>query len=268
MRRKSKQQNKEIEYKPVSIVMPVLNNLKWTKQCIESVFNNVNDRDLEFIIIDNASIDGTSEYIKKISKKYPQIVNVKNDKNVGVAASWNQGIRLSKHDYVCIINNDIKIFTPDWLYQMEKILKNNQNIYWTSPRTCYSLDPTKITLNPSHYEQLNYNKHDRRSYIVACCFMCPKKIFLDEEIGFFDEGFDVKYYEDLDFIARILSANKKVRMCESVLIYHGVGKTSRKTSGGENNENYYQEKWGGTKYDILSMQPGRAKKGIKHFDAL
>lgn len=257
-----RRQHGEITYDAVSVIVPVLNNLDWTKQCLESAFPNSGNKEFEFIVIDNGSTDGTAEYLEEFAKTHPQLSVVKNEKNIGVAPAWNQGIKLAKYDYVCIINNDIKILTSDWLFEMQKVLKANPKIYWTSPRTCYSLDLKKISYKPSHYEQLIYGS-SLDEYVVACCFMCPKKIF--EEIGFFDEKFEVKYYEDLDFIARILSLGNKVKMCHSCLIYHGVGKTSRITTGGENNENYYQSKWGDTKFDILAMQPGRGVKGIKKF---
>jgi len=251
-----------IPYVPVSIIIPVLNNLEWTKQCLESVFDT-NARECEIIIIDNASTDGSLNYLESLKTNNKELRIISNPKNIGVAASWNQGIRESVYNYVCIINNDIKIFTKDWLYKMQSILANKISVYWTSPRTCYTLNPKKALFNPSHYEQLVYSAI-RTDYVVACCFMCPKSIF--NEIGFFDENFEVKYYEDLDFIARILSSNKKVKMTRDVLIYHGVGKTSRTIAGGENNENYYQSKWGGTPYDILAMQPGRKIKSVKHFN--
>ena len=249
-------------YDPVSVIIPVMNNLEWTKQCLESVISNSRNREFEIIIIDNNSTDGTIEYLNEFAKNHSQVSIIQNENNIGVANSWNQGIKLAKYDYVCIINNDIKILMDDWLFEMQKTLKSNPNIYWTSPRTCYSLDLRKMSFKPSHYEQLAYGKNIDK-YVVACCFMCPKSIF--EEIGYFDTGFEVKYYEDLDFIARILSLGKKVKMSDACLVYHGVGKTSRITAGGNDNEKYYQSKWGGTKFDILAMQPGRGAKGIKVF---
>ncbi len=249
-------------YEPVSIIIPLLNNLDWTKQCLESIDSKSRNRDYEIIIIDNGSNDGTIEYIEEYLRSHKNVTIVKNENNVGVAPAWNQGIKLAKNDYVCVINNDIKILMADWLFELQKVLKSRENIYWVSPRTCYSLDSKKLSFKPSHYEQLIYGS-SQTDYVVACCFMCPKKIF--NELGYFDEQFEVKYYEDLDYIARILSSGNKVKMCNSSLIYHGVGRTSRITTGGANNESYYQSKWGGTKYDILAMQPGRGVKAIKKF---
>ena len=152
---------------------------------------------------------------------------------------------------MCIVNNDIEVMTPDWLYEMQKVLDKSSVIYWVSPRTCYDTDMRKMSYKRTHYEQLAYGT-DPNSYVVGCCFMCPKRIFSEDQMGLFDEKFDIKYYEDLDFINRILKEGKMVCMCQLAVVYHAVGVTSRSTPGGESNESYYNEKWEGTPYDILA----------------
>jgi GT2 family glycosyltransferase len=94
--------------------------------------------------------------------------------------------------------------------------------------------------------------------------MCPRICF--DELGLFDEEFDIKYYEDLDFINRILEVNKKIKMTETALIYHAVGSTSRYTKGGESNKEKYDRKWGDKpQFDILAKQP-KKEKSIIHFN--
>jgi len=187
---------------------------------------------------------------------------INNDKNIGVAASWNQGIKEAKGDYICIVNNDIEILTPGWLGFFKKRLDKSTSIYWTSPMTCYSKNNKNRQFRPSHYEQLKYGT-DIYSYVVGCCFMCPLKAF--EDVGLFDEKFEMKYYEDLDFINRIFSKGKMVSMTHDVLVYHAVGATSRITKGGGGNYDRYKMKWENTNFDILAKQPNKIK-GIKHFD--
>lgn len=233
---------------PVSIIMPVLNNLSYTEKAINSIEKNTMN-EYELIIIDNASTDGTEEYLKQKSEENDKIKIISNEKNLGVSKSWNLGVSLSEYDIVCIVNNDIEIMTPDWAYEMQKIISKNSHIYWVSPRTCYEKDSKRMTYKRTHYEQLAYGNNPD-SYVVGCCFMCPKIAF--SEIGMFDEKFDIKYYEDLDYINRIMKAGKIVSMCNSVIVYHAVGATSRITPGGETNESYYKEKWGDTPYDILA----------------
>lgn len=251
------------KFEPVSIIMPVLNNLQYTKNFMES-FKKKTTPNYELIIINNASTDGTREYLESIQDNKMIIVN--NEENIGVAPSWNQGIKLAKYDYICIVNNDIEFMTPNWLNEMQLILKKSpEKVYWTSPATYYDKKkPICSGARISHYEQLRYGPFDS-AYVVACCFMCPRKAF--DELGLFDEKFAMKYYEDLDYINRILQAAKRVQMAQNVIVFHAVGATSRITPGGDLNRAYYDSKWGEfPRFDILKKQPAKVK-AIRHFDA-
>jgi len=246
-----------------SIIIPVMNNVVYTEnffKSFEKTVNHLEKKDLEVIVIDNGSTDGTELFLKNYNPDYSFSV-IKNIKNTGVVASWNQGVKYSKGEKVIICNNDIEFITPNWLTCMEKSL--TPRVYWLSPRTCYEKNSKKVSFNPCHYEQLSYGV-DRMSYVVGCCFMVPKIAF--ETVGFFDEQFEMRYYEDLDYINRILQSGNKVKMAQDVLVYHAVGATSRGATGGELNESRYKEKWGNSQFDILKKQQIRGKKTARHFN--
>jgi len=244
---------------PISIIMPVLGKCHYTKDFFKTFTES--EIEYEFIIINNGKDEETKNFLEEMQKSNKRIVVIENEKNIGVASSWNQGIRAAKHNFLCIINNDIEILSGNWLREMQTTLKVNENVFYTTPATCYHKDPKKRTFKISHYEQLRYGTMGD-DYIVGCCFMCPRKTF--DTIGLFDEGFEVKYYEDLDFINRILECGKQVQMTRNSLIYHAVGATSRYVVGGDDNPNYYEKKWGNSPHNILKMQ-GPKIKGIKHF---
>lgn len=253
-----KTENK-FHYEPTSVVMPVLNQLYYTQKCVDSILKNTPE-EYELIIIDNGSTDGTKEYLSDLCSKHAHIKAVTNAENVGVAPAWNQGIQISQHDYIAIINNDIEIVYPNWLSSMQSTLRKDPNIYWTSPMTCYNAQH-KPEFKISHYEQIIYDRPNGREYVVACCFMCPRKAFAD--LGPFDENFEVKFYEDLDYLARILSSGKKVKMCKRALVYHAVGKTSTVTVGGHGNEEYFNSKWSKTPYSLEFFAPHIKLRHIK-----
>lgn len=84
-----------------------------TVNCVESITKNINYENYEIIIVDNASTNGTGEYLKD---KYSNIDNISvilNDKNLGFAKGNNVGflyaVKELKCDYVCMINNDTLI---------------------------------------------------------------------------------------------------------------------------------------------------------------
>jgi len=251
----------------ISVVMPVLGKHKFTKNFFESFLGThpIETLKFEFIVVNN----GQDTETKEILTHYKNIIGedrfilIENEENVGVCKSWNQGVKQSQYPYVCIVNNDIQFMSANVLQELQNNLKKNKNIYWTSPATCYSKDLKKRVIRPHHFEQLVYAPQSM-GYVVGCCFMIPKKCF--DEVGLFDEGFDMRYYEDLDYINRILQAHKQIRLTETALVYHAVGITSRTVEGGENNEALYNEKWGNTRFNILKMQ-GPSIKAAKHFPA-
>ena len=250
----------------ISIVIPVFEKSHLTDAFFRSFIGSHDLSNLlfEIIVIDNGKDKETSDLLGI----YKNIIGVdkftilKNEQNVGVSKSWNQGIKISKHNFICIANNDIEFMLPDTMQEMRKNLQRLKLVYWTSPTTCYEKNPKKIIRRPHHYEQLRYGI-TVDNYVVGCCFMCPRICF--DELGVFDEGFDVRYYEDLDFINRIFESGKKVSMTSTAMVYHAVGSTSRHVVGGEGNRAYYDQKWSGKpQYDILAKQPEKINS-IKHF---
>ena len=88
----------------LSVVIPVMNKLHYTKQCLNDVTQQTY-KELEIIIIDNASTDGTKNYLENIKG----VKVLTNKENKGCAASWNQGVKESTGEWIIILNNDVRI---------------------------------------------------------------------------------------------------------------------------------------------------------------
>ncbi len=102
--------------KSVSLVIPLYNQLDYTKQCLESIAR-CTDQPYELIIVDNASTDGTQEFLRDVSA-----VVIANQHNLGCAKAWNQGVRASHGDVVGILNNDI-VVTKGWIEGLVKFME-------------------------------------------------------------------------------------------------------------------------------------------------
>ena len=85
----------------------------------------------EIIIIDNGSTDKSSEWIKN---NYPKVKVLQNSKNMGVTAAWNQGLKLSSGEFICIANNDL-IFSKNCIESLTTILQKYSWIGLASPYT-------------------------------------------------------------------------------------------------------------------------------------
>ena len=96
----------------VSIIIPVHNDQKYTKQCIDSIRRTVRPDEYELIVIDNGSDQATKEFLATL-----KVAIITNETNEGFARAINKGISRSKGDYCFLLNNDTILF-PGWLSRM------------------------------------------------------------------------------------------------------------------------------------------------------
>jgi glycosyltransferase involved in cell wall biosynthesis len=101
----------------VSVIIPVYNDEKYLKQCVESVLTQTYTN-LEIILVDDGSTDHTPEICEEYREKYDQI-RVLHKKNGGVGSSRNAGLALATGEYVLFVDND------DWLekHHIEELYK-------------------------------------------------------------------------------------------------------------------------------------------------
>lgn len=87
----------------VSVIMPTYNGCNYIETAIHSVL--IQDVPLELIIIDDCSTDNTNELLSKYST-YSNIICIKNESNLGAAASRNKGVALAKGKYIAYLDAD------------------------------------------------------------------------------------------------------------------------------------------------------------------
>jgi len=99
--------------KPLStIIIPVLNNLALTKNCLRSIRENTKAAH-RIIIVDNGSTDGTRAWLKQQT----DVLHILNAGNLGFAPAINQGIFCASAPSIVILNNDTLV-SPNWLTNM------------------------------------------------------------------------------------------------------------------------------------------------------
>ena len=100
-----------------SIIVPCWNQLEFTRQCITALKNHTRPP-WELIAIDNGSTDGTGVYLAGVRDLAGVPVTiVSNATNRGFPAAINQGLHLSRGEYLVLLNNDV-IVTDGWLDQL------------------------------------------------------------------------------------------------------------------------------------------------------
>lgn len=98
----------------ISVIIPVYNTEQYLEKSIQSVLDQTY-KNLEIIIVDDASTDCSSKVIKNITKKYPNILFVYNKENKGAAFCRNLGIKKATGDYIGFLDSDD--FIPNDYYE-------------------------------------------------------------------------------------------------------------------------------------------------------
>lgn len=108
----------------ISIITVVYNAEKYIKDCIESIIHQ-SHHDIEYIIIDADSTDGTFEVIKKYK---PYITHLVSEKDNGLYDAINKGIKLASGDVIGILNADDMLVNNEIVSQIANAFINAPQI--------------------------------------------------------------------------------------------------------------------------------------------
>lgn len=102
----------------VSIIIPTRDQLVLTRACVESVLNQTRYRNFEILLVDNQSSDpDTLRWFATIAE-HPQVRVLKFDAAFNYSAINNFAVAQSQAPFVCLLNNDTAVISPDWLDEM------------------------------------------------------------------------------------------------------------------------------------------------------
>lgn len=129
-----------------SVILVVINynEKEWLVNCLPSL-KETDYPNFKIILIDNASKDGSAQFIKD---NFNDIELIRNRRNVGLTRAVNLGINIAIDrgaKYVVIFNPDIKV-VPDWLRELVRIVEKNTNIGISMPLH-YDYSGEKIDFN-------------------------------------------------------------------------------------------------------------------------
>ena len=107
----------------ISILVVNLNNLEYTKDCINDILCQ-DYRYFNLTIIDqNSAEEGTNEYFSSLS----DIKYIRNNKNIPLNHLWNYFVENSNTKYICLLNNDVRI-SPNFISSAIKVLEKESNV--------------------------------------------------------------------------------------------------------------------------------------------
>jgi GT2 family glycosyltransferase len=218
----------------VSIVIANWNTKDLIRGCIESILSHVKTGfEYEIIIIDNASSDGSRDYLLSLGDK---IILICNSKNLGYAKACNQGMKLAKGKYVLLLGSDT-VMLENTLEECVSFLESHtgagavgcrllntdgsaQNSCKKFPRlanafyTYLSLDSLNRDYDMAGFD---YN-HTREVEQVATTFLMTRRELM-EKIGYFDEAYRI-LYNDVDLCHRIWDSGYKIYFLHTCSVIH------------------------------------------------
>lgn len=100
-----KSTNNNNTFEKVTIIIPVYNSEKYIGRCIDSVLNQT-FQDFKIILINDGSKDNSLKILNEYKEKYPNKIEVIDQKNMGVAKTRDKGVQLANSKYVMFIDND------------------------------------------------------------------------------------------------------------------------------------------------------------------
>ncbi len=112
----------------ISIVMPCWNTVEFIERSIRSVVEQ-NYTDIELIIQDGGSTDGSVEIIKSYSKKYPKIIKWVSQKDKGQADAINQGMKKATGEIMTYLNAD-DVYKPGALKKVAEYFEKHPKKMW------------------------------------------------------------------------------------------------------------------------------------------
>lgn len=89
----------------ISFVLPTHNRLEWVGECLQSLMEQT-ERDIEIIVVNDASTDGTKEFLEEWAVKDSRVRVIHNEKNMGGGASRNIGAMAATAEIIAVCDDD------------------------------------------------------------------------------------------------------------------------------------------------------------------
>jgi GT2 family glycosyltransferase len=241
-----------------SVVIVTYGNLAFNRACLASIAERTDWPNVEIVVVDNASTDGTREWLEETRTTFPMpIVVVANSDNRGFAAAVNQGVAVSTGELVCLLNNDT-VVTRGWLSALVAHLESDPGLGLVGPSTNEIANEAKV---PAGYARLadlpawardftRANRGRRIAMPMVAMFCAAFRRRLFEDVGPLDERFGVGMFEDDDWCRRVRGTGREIACARDSFVHHrGRGSFSalgeaRYLAIYRENESKYREKWG------------------------
>lgn len=227
-----------INYPKVAIVILNWNGKTHLQQFLPSVINT-NYPNLQIIVGDNDSTDGSVDFL---SEFFPLVKIIKNHKNFGFAEGYNKVLNQVNADYFILLNSDVEV-TPDWILPVIELMESDTKIAIAQPKI-------KAYYRKTHFEYAGaagcfidslaypfcrgrifdfveedkgqYNNNLEIFWAAGCALFIKAPVW--QKLQGLDEAF-FAHMEEIDLCWRAKNLGYRVMYCGQSTIYHVGGGT-------------------------------------------
>lgn len=215
-----------MDYGLISIIVPIYNVSKYLDKCVESILNQ-NYKNIELILVDDGSTDGSEKKCDDWAKKDSRVVVIHKE-NGGSADSRNVGMEAAKGEYIGFVDSDDWIAPEMYEKLIEVIHERNLDM-----SVCFfkAVSDENYEFNNTEYPTTEYTGRDFANLIIAekkprisyAIWKCLYKREVIKGIKFYK---GVHYNEDAVFLIESLWNARKMAFIEAPMYYYRVHESS------------------------------------------
>jgi GT2 family glycosyltransferase len=215
----------------ISIIIVNYNGKNFLSACLASIFYQTYFP-FEVIIVDNASDDGSVDYVQK---NFPEVKIFVQPANLGFAGGTNAGIRKASGKFILTLNNDT-IVSRDFIDELVKPMISDPSVGMCASKMIFPdgrINSTAICISRSGAawdrgmgEPDNGQYDTPEEVFGACAGAALYRCSMLHEIGLFDEDFFL-YMEDVDLAFRARLSGWKCAYVPTAKVTHVHGGTAK-----------------------------------------
>ena len=209
-----------------SVIIPVWNGKRYLAQCISAVLAQ-EDVDCEIIAVDNASSDGSADWV---AATFPAVRLIRHGQNLGFSGGCNAGLKAASGDVLVLLNQDARV-CPGWLSALRGALEDPR----VGVAGCRVLYPDGETLQHAGGRiewPLGLARHDGQGELTGQQWAAPRQVEyvtgaamafrrdVMDRVGLLDEGFWPGYFEDADYCFRVREGGYEVWYIPDAAVIH------------------------------------------------
>lgn len=228
---------KSITYEPlISIIIPTKDRVDLLSKCLNTIFDKTAYGNYEVVLVDNNSVEKETFDFYKTLESIAKFRLIMDNGDFNFSRLINKGVSESLGEYICFLNNDTEIITPNWLEEMlyyaidpnvgivgAKLLYPDGRIQHAGVIVGLHGLADHAFKGCREDEDYMYRINTPQEYlaVTAACMMTKKRVF--KEVGGFDEKLKVNF-QDLDYCLKVFEKGYKIIYTPlAVLIHHEHG---------------------------------------------